>query len=68
MKISKIRIYRAKFGYSQKDLAERVGVTKQTINLIEGGKFNPTLKICKGVCNALDASLEELFGNDNYTD
>lgn len=62
MRTDKIREFRARYGYSQKDLADRVGVTRQTINLIEAGKYNPSLKICKGICQELNASLDELFG------
>ena len=40
-------------GLSQTDLAERVGATRQTIGLIEAGKYNPSLKLCKAICQAL---------------
>ncbi len=47
--------------YTQADLAEIVGVTRQTIGLIESGKYNPTLNLCLAICHALDATLDELF-------
>lgn len=62
MKTEKIREARIRFGYSQKDLADRIGVTRQTINLIEAGKYNPSLRICKGISQELNATLDELFG------
>ena len=62
MRIEKIREARIRFGYSQKDLANRIGVTRQTINLIEAGKYNPSLKICKGISKELNTTLDELFG------
>lgn len=58
-----IRKLRLDMGLSQADLAQRVGVTTQTINLVESGKYNPTLKLCKRIAKELGASLEELFGD-----
>ncbi len=48
-------------GLSQTDLAERVGATRQTIGLIEAGKYNPSLKLCKAICQALGKTLNDLF-------
>ena len=48
-------------GLSQTDLAERVGATRQTIGLIEAGKYNPSLKLCKAICQALGKTLTDLF-------
>ena len=42
-------------------VAERVGVTRQTIGLIEAGGYNPTLNLCIAICKALDKTLDELF-------
>jgi putative transcriptional regulator len=50
-------------GFSQESLARKIGVTRQTINLIEAGKYNPSLKICKGIARELNATLDELFGD-----
>lgn len=60
----KIRELRLKAGFSQEKLAHRIGITRQTINLIEAGKYNPSLKICKGIARELDATLDDLF--DDY--
>jgi putative transcriptional regulator len=45
----------------QEDLAQVVGVTRQTIGLIEAGKYNPSLKLCIAICKALGKTLDELF-------
>lgn len=46
---------------SQEELAKHVGVTRQTIGLIELGKYNPTLSVCIAICKALNKTLDELF-------
>ncbi|NLG81932.1 MAG: helix-turn-helix transcriptional regulator [Bacilli bacterium] len=46
---------------SQEDLGIIVGVTRQTIGLIESGNYNPTLKLCIKICKALDKTLNDLF-------
>ena len=46
---------------SQEELAELVGVTRQTIGMIEAGKYNPTLNLCLAICKALHKTLDELF-------
>lgn len=49
---------------TQQDLAERVGVTRQTINAIELGKYSPSLEVAFRIAMALDARLEEVFEYD----
>ena len=63
MKTEEIKEKRLKMGLSQEGLARKIGVTRQTINLIEAGKYNPSLRICKGIAKELNASLDELFGD-----
>lgn len=46
---------------SQKDLAEKVFVTRQTINAIEKGDYNPTINLCIAICRVLGKTLDELF-------
>ena len=46
---------------NQTQLAELLGVTRQTIGLIESGSYNPTLNLCVAICKALDRTLDELF-------
>ena len=52
---------RAKAGLSQQELADKLGVSRQTINAIEKGDYNPTIKLCLAICKALDKTLDELF-------
>ena len=58
---NKIAFYRKKNLMSQEDLANAVGVTRQTIGLIEAGNYNPTLKLCVAICKALNKTLNDLF-------
>lgn len=61
MKNKKIKIARIEKDMSQSDLAEQIGVTRQTIGLIEAGGYNPTLNLCIAICKALGKTLDELF-------
>ena len=61
MKNKKIKIARLECDMSQEDLANAVGVTRQTIGLIEAGKYNPTLKLCLAISKALNKTLNDLF-------
>lgn len=57
----KMKIARMEKNLSQIQLAERVGVTRQTIGMIEAGDFNPSLKLCISICKELDCTLNDLF-------
>lgn len=57
----RMKIARMECGLSQEELAKRVGVTRQTIGLIEAGDYNPTLKLCIAICKALGKTLNDLF-------
>ena len=61
MKNVRLKAARSTLDMSQGDLAEKVGVTRQTIGLIELGKYNPTLSVCIAICKALNKTLDELF-------
>ncbi len=61
MKNLKLKAARALLDMSQKDLADAVGVSRQTINAIEKGDYNPTIKLCRTICRVLHKSLDELF-------
>ena len=61
MKNVKLKLARVEKDLSQEDLAQKVGVTRQTIGLIELGKYNPTISICIAICKALDKTLDDLF-------
>ena len=60
----KMKAARAGMDLSQEELAELVGVTRQTIGMIEAGKYNPTLNLCLAICKALHKTLDELFWED----
>lgn len=64
MKNKKLKIARIECDMSQDDLAKVVGVTRQTIGLIEAGKYNPTLRLCIAICKALNKTLNDLFWED----
>jgi len=57
----RMKIARMECDMSQEELAKKVGVTRQTIGLIEAGDYNPTLKLCIAICKALDKTLNDLF-------
>lgn len=61
MKNLRLRAARAAKGLSQQALAELVGVSRQTVNAIEQGDYNPTINLCIAICRALDKTLDELF-------
>lgn len=61
MKNKKMKIARIEAEVSQERLAEIVGVTRQTINLIESGSYNPSLRLCIEICKALNKTLNDLF-------
>ena len=61
MKNLKLKSARAAKDMSQADLATAVGVSRQTINSIEKGDYNPTIKLCISICQALDKTLDEIF-------
>jgi putative transcriptional regulator len=64
MKNIKLKVARVEHDLSQAELAKKVGVTRQTIGLIEQGKYNPTLQLCIAICKTLDRTLDELFWED----
>lgn len=61
MKNLKVKFARLEKDLSQIELAKRVGVTRQTIGMIEAGDYNPTLKLCIAICKELDKTLNDLF-------
>ena len=61
LKNLKMKAARAAKDLSQEELAQAVGATRQTIGMIEAGKYNPTLNLCIAICKALDRTLDELF-------
>jgi putative transcriptional regulator len=57
----KIKVARAALDMSQKDLAEAVGISRQTMNAIEQGEYNPTIRLCRAICKVLGKTLDDLF-------
>ena len=62
----KIKMARMELNMSQEELAGKVGATRQTIGLIEAGRYNPTIKLCIKICIALHKHLDDLFWEDDY--
>jgi len=56
-----LKLARVEKGMTQAELSERAGVTRQTIGLIESGKYNPTLKLCLILARVTEKSLDDLF-------
>ena len=61
MKNLKLKAARAALDLSQQDLADKVGVSRQTINAIEKGDYNPTINLCRSICKVLNKTLDEIF-------
>lgn len=59
-----IKVARAELDMTQKELAERVGISRQTMNAIEQGDYNPTIKLCRTICRVLGKKLDDLFWED----
>jgi len=64
LKNLKLKVARVAKDLSQEELANLVGVTRQTINMIEKGNYNPTLNLCISICKVLDKTLDEIFWED----
>ena len=56
-----LRSARALMDMSQQELAQKVGVSRQTINAIEKGNYNPTVNLCIAICRTLGKTLDDLF-------
>jgi putative transcriptional regulator len=56
-----VKVARVKADLTQQQLADAVGITRQTISYIEKGKYNPSLKLCLQICYAVNAKLDEIF-------
>ena len=65
MKNLKLKAARAALDLSQQELADKVGVSRQTINAIEKGDYNPTIQLCKSICKVLGKTLDELFWDED---
>lgn len=56
-----VKLARGKTELTQQQLADVVGITRQTVSLIEKGKYNPSLKLCLQICYAVNAKLDNIF-------
>ena len=65
MKNLKMKSARAALDLSQQELADKVGVSRQTINAIEKGDYNPTINLCIAICRILNKTLDELFWEED---
>ena len=66
MKNLRLKSARAGKDLSQQELADLVGVSRQTINAIEKGDYNPTIRLCLAICHVLGKTLDELFWEEEY--
>lgn len=64
MKNLRLKAARVGCDLSQEELAAKVGVTRQTIGMIEAGRFNPSLALCVAICRALGKTLNDLFWDE----
>ncbi|KUO74959.1 MAG: Cro/Cl family transcriptional regulator [Clostridia bacterium BRH_c25] len=63
-KNNKLKLARIEKDLTQEELADKIGVTRQTIGLIEAGKYNPTIKLCIAICKELNKTLNDIFWED----
>lgn len=60
-----MKMARVENDLTQEELADRVGVTRQTIGMIEAGNYNPSLNLCIDICKALNKTLNDLFWDES---
>ena len=63
----RLRQARQNAGLSQEELARRIGASRQTVNMIERGDYNPSLHLCISICQTLGKTLDELFWPEHET-
>lgn len=66
MKNLRLKAARAAADLSQQELADRVQISRQTINAIEKGDYNPTIRLCIAICRVLGKTLDELFWEEEW--
>ena len=67
---SRLRLLRIKNGWSQSDLAERLGVSRQSVNAIESGRYDPSLPLAFKIANLFEQPIESIFDDpakENHT-
>ncbi|ORO80488.1 helix-turn-helix transcriptional regulator [Streptococcus oralis] len=64
--MNRVKEFRKELGISQLELAKDIGVSRQTINMIENDKYNPTLELCLNLARSLQTDLNGLFWEDDF--
>ena len=64
--MNRVKEFRKRLGISQLELAKDIGVSRQTINMIENDKYNPTLELCLNIAHSLQTDLNNLFWEDDF--
>ena len=59
-----LKVARVEKNMTQKELAQAVGISRQTMNAIDSGDYNPTIKLCRKICRLLEKGLDDLFWED----
>ncbi len=59
-----LKVARVEKNMTQKEPAQAVGISRQTMNAIESGEYNPTIKLCRKICRLLEKGLDDLFWED----
>ena len=64
--MNRVKEFRKELGISQLELAKDIGVSRQTINMIENDKYNPTLELCLNLARSLQTDLNSLFWEHDF--
>ncbi|HET2772541.1 TPA: helix-turn-helix transcriptional regulator [Streptococcus pneumoniae] len=64
--MNRVKEFRKELGISQLELAKDIGVSRQTINMIENDKYNPTLELCLNIARSLQTDLNSLFWKEDF--
>ena len=64
--MNRVKEFRKRLGISQLELAKDIGVSRQTINMIENDKYNPTLELCLNLAHSLQTDLNNLLWEDDF--
>ena len=64
--MNRVKEFRKELGISQLELAKDIGVSRQTISMIENDKYNPTLELCLNLARSLQTDLNGLFWEDDF--
>ncbi|REK92730.1 transcriptional regulator [Streptococcus sp. NM] len=64
--MNRVKEFRKELGISQLELAKDIGVSRQTINMIENDKYNPTLELCLNLARSLKTDLNSLFWEEDF--